>query len=325
MQADVDHVLAQTRVLWTDAGADPADAQVIRRRARNGALVEILPTAHVDRPTWESLRPEHRLAVRSVAGFRRRARRGHALSHLSAAVMYGWAIDGDYPDRVQLAHPGPERSATRTFVVHAGPADLMADRALYERHGVKVTTRARTVADLAASLPFRHGVAITDAALREGVARVDIAEEIERFARRGAPRARRVLDFADGRSANVGESAMRVLFDELRLPAPELQREFRRGGRRAFVDFWFADAGVIVEFDGRGKYTIDGRDPRDSVLAEKDREDWLREFDDVRGFVRIGWRDRRATDVVAAKLGRRGVVPVRSRKRSSLAAEDRER
>ncbi len=68
-------------------------------------------------------------------------------------------------------------------------------------------------------------------------------------------RAERALDLADGRSGSPGRVVARVALDEVGAPTPVLQHEFRDdSGTIGFVDFWFPDQGVVLEFDGRVKY-----------------------------------------------------------------------
>ena len=80
---------------------------------------------------------------------------------------------------------------------------------------------------------------------------------------------------------------------ELGAPVPVLQQGFVVGGRRVRVDFWFAEQGVVLEFDGHEKYAgqrlLRGRAPADVVVDEKQREDALRRLPEVRGFVRCRW------------------------------------
>ncbi|WNY32902.1 hypothetical protein Q9Q99_11385 [Curtobacterium flaccumfaciens] len=94
----------------------------------------------------------------------------------------------------------------------------------------------------------------------------------------------------------------RVTARDLGGPAPELQREFETPLGRFRTDFWWPDAGVIGEFDGRLKYD----DPR-ALWDEKNREDALRRDPEVRGFAR--WTMREAADAraLAAVLSAAGL------------------
>ncbi|MFW6091864.1 MAG: hypothetical protein ACODAF_08265, partial [Actinomycetota bacterium] len=100
----------------------------------------------------------------------------------------------------------------------------------------------------------------------------------------GARSAGRVVEFADGRSASVGESRCRVLLEQAGLPRPELQVPIydpRTGGLVGITDFYFAEQRTIGEFDGKQKYTGDiagDEDPGEIVWREKKREDRLRDL-----------------------------------------------
>jgi hypothetical protein len=140
------------------------------------------------------------------------------------------------------------------------------------------------------------GIALMDAALRR-VAWVDRGArynvvEAERFVRqvtarlprggRGVRRARHVLTLGDGRAQLPGESISRLYLLRLGFASPRLQVAVPAPhGRRYFVDFGLDDADVWGEFDGRAKYVdaglrAGGVDIESVVLAEKEREDWIR-------------------------------------------------
>lgn len=121
-----------------------------------------------------------------------------------------------------------------------------------------MTTVARTVVDLARTLPFGEGVVVADSALFRGLAiPLDLwatAEECRPTW--GGARADRVVKFADALAESPLESLARALFDEAHLPAPELQAPIYDGeqfiGR---ADFLWRRHKLIVEVDGGAKYT----------------------------------------------------------------------
>lgn len=101
----------------------------------------------------------------------------------------------------------------------------------------------------------------------------------------------RALAFATARSDSVRESQSRVVLERMGFPAPILQRSFSLpGGCHAETDFYFPEQDHIGEFDGLGKYLDPalngGKDPKQILIEEKDREDALRR--QVAGFSR--WR-----------------------------------
>jgi hypothetical protein len=161
-----------------------------------------------------------------------------------------------------------------------------------ELHGCPVTSLARTVVDLARSLPAEQAVAAGDAALRSGLPATAVAEVLG--ACRGWPGvgpARRVVALLDGRSESAGESASRVRMHEAGLPAPVLQLAVvdERGRFVGRADFGWLEQRVLGEFDGRVKYgrlVPPGQSVEEVVYREKLREDAFRD---------LGWRVARWT------------------------------
>ncbi len=93
-----------------------------------------------------------------------------------------------------------------------------------------------------------------------------------------------IASYADGLSENGGESRFRAFFIAYGFPVPELQVEFRDplDPSQVFrVDyFWQLEDGtcVIGELDGKGKYTLQSGEVRESVdpfVAERQRESHL--------------------------------------------------
>lgn len=132
-----------------------------------------------------------------------------------------------------------------------------------------------------------------DAALHRGLMSPGELEEaialMRSFAGIGPVRA--ALGIADARIESPGESRTHFLLHHLGLPV-ELQVLIRDGSFAARVDFEVVGLPVIVEFDGRVKYS----DPQ-VLYDEKTREDRLRELGYE--FVRLTWAD--LADPVGAK------------------------
>ncbi|MBD8042998.1 hypothetical protein H9638_04145 [Arthrobacter sp. Sa2BUA2] len=166
--------------------------------------------------------------------------------------------------------------------------------------GVRLTSRAQTVLDMAAYLPFERAVPAMDRVLRPDPVLGFLALTKERLWKLadGLPdltkqnRAKRVIDFADRRSESPGESYSRAMLHRHGFPVPELQHEFVTPAGRFRTDFFWKDQGLVGEFDGAGKY---GRGPAaeapswDTLLQEKQREDAIRATGV--GFVRWSWAD----------------------------------
>ena len=157
--------------------------------------------------------------------------------------------------------------------------------------------------------------AMTDQALHRGLTTRDRLAAVAdaKSGHPGAGRARRLFEFADGRSESVGESITRVQLRQLGLPPPDLQHEVVGADGRvvARADFCFVELGVVVEFDGRVKYERllrPGESSADVVYREKRREDAIRALG--LGVVRLVWRDHSADatvlDQCAAAFARQG-------------------
>ncbi|SNV15816.1 Uncharacterised protein [Rhodococcus rhodochrous] len=278
-----------TNTSLTVAGLSDTD---IRTAVRTGALVRVGRGCYLHRCDVDALGPVgvHRVRARHVG-----ATLGpeEALSHTSAAALHGLEL-WDVPlDLVHISRPATRRGRV-TSQIHVHPTEL-GDVAVVD--GVSVTSVARTVVDLARTLPKEQAVIAGDSALRlhPGMREQVSRELVDARTRHGLARARTVVPFLDGRSESAGESLSRLRIAEAGLPRPILQYEIVGGnGRRYRVDF-FWENGVVGEFDGRIKYS----DPRD-VFDEKLRQDAIRDA----GYevVRWTWAELERFDVVAERL-----------------------
>ncbi|MGQ0574425.1 MAG: type IV toxin-antitoxin system AbiEi family antitoxin domain-containing protein [Pseudonocardia sp.] len=267
----MDHGVQWRRDLLA-AGVTPDE---LRRSVRVGKLVALRRGAYVDAAGMpDEPVARHALQVRAAV---RHLDQGAVVSHVSAAAVHGIAIWNVALTRVHVTRnrrTGARR--TRSLDVHAAPLDPDEIIAV---DGVASTSVARTVVDLARTLPFEQAVVIADSALRRGLVRpAQLRAAVDRALRRpGNPQARRVVAFADGRSDNPGESRSRIAIHRAGLPAPQLQ--WRVPGLRVDADFAWPELGTIGEFDGKVKYgrlLRPGQEPGDVVFAEKVREDAIR-------------------------------------------------
>lgn len=139
--------------------------------------------------------------------------------------------------------------------------------------GIAVTTVLQTLVDIARDCPLAFSVAVLDAAVRSSVVTID---EMRSFSeahpvRTGARRIVKVLENVDARRESVAESICAVRFVEHSIPGFEPQDDIRdRDGKHlGRTDFANRRAKVIAEFDGAGKYHLDGADPQ--VTFERER------------------------------------------------------
>lgn len=301
-----------------DAGRSGA---TLRRRAAGDGpdrLVRVGPNAFVRGSDWDAAGPRQRYVTRVFARLGRRSAAA-AGSHVSAVAAHGLPWLHPWPDAVHVTVPKSQyRSGSASLKLHTrpfGPDDVV------DHAGVRFTSVARTVADVALLGDLRTAVVVADAALRRGVPRQRLVRAVGGTAHdRGRATASLVLDLADGRSGSPAESLTRVVFRELGLPAPVLQQTFVVDGLRYDVDFWFPEQGVIVEVDGRAKYTQDryrnGRSATEVFIDEKRRHERLLTVPGVRWIIRLEWRDLWDLDQLARRLRAAGlpctVRPVRS-------------
>jgi hypothetical protein len=131
------------------------------------------------------------------------------------------------------------------------------------RRGIRLTSVARTVVDLARTSSFQSGVVVADSALRSTqTSKAELQSVVTDCARwPGIRQAKQVVEFSDGRSESVLESISRVAFSDQGLPAPELQVWI--GGEDQGVigraDFLWRRYRTIAEADGALKYKDTGR------------------------------------------------------------------
>ncbi|HEX6450742.1 MAG TPA: hypothetical protein VF060_14925 [Trebonia sp.] len=207
-------------------------------------------------------------------------------SHESAARIHG----------LDLLNAPPEERVTLTRLPRSATGHLRGTRfvaAMFGREDitkcfvvVPVTTAARTVVDLARTLPFMDGVVVADSALRlRMVTKAELTAVVDRCAQwRGAERARRVVEFGDGLAESVLESCARVVFDRNGLEPPELQVHFDTAGGEYRSDFYWRKYWTIAEADGLQKYA-----DKAMALNQLRRDQFLRETG--RHVVHFTWRE----------------------------------
>ena len=216
--------------------------------------------------------------------------RAHALKVLAATATVGGNAVASFQSAALLHHLSlltspPAGTVTLTLAKkwnRAKPADVVFHASELPRehvtklYNLRVTTVARTVADLARTLPFMDAVVVADSALSQE--KTTTPELLLALAQSkgwpGVRQARRALEFADERAESPLESAARVVFAEAGLEPPELQVTIH-GERAQFaarVDFLWRAQQVIAEADGLVKYN-----DRNDLLDERERDHQLRE------------------------------------------------
>ncbi|KRF12929.1 DUF559 domain-containing protein [Nocardioides sp. Soil796] len=147
------------------------------------------------------------------------ARVNGVVSHLSAALHWGWPVKLP-PEKPMVTVPrGRNLTLPRRHNLAVHYADLTPGEV---RNGV--TSPLRTVIDCARVLPFDAALAVADSALRSGrISHDQLIAAAEAAPRSGRPAALKVARFADARAANPFESVLRAITIEMGLRlAPQL-------------------------------------------------------------------------------------------------------
>lgn len=260
---------------------DNAELMWLRRHVGTDDIAE--PESHLFcfQHEWDALTPPERArwTIKGLAEFHP----DWAFWGYDAALIWGLEVPNDLLGPRYLVKTG----CSVALSMGCRLLRPQAAGALEQVDGVRVTSFWRTVEDCLLRAPFSYGLAIADSALRaKGMSRDDLCERLQADCegRRGYRRAQVIVSHADGLSENGGESRFRAFFIAYGFPVPELQVEFRDplDSSQVFrVDyFWRLEDGtcVIGELDGKGKYTLqngEGRESVDPFVAERQRESHL--------------------------------------------------
>lgn len=310
--------LVRSRSSLCDAGL--TDRQ-IRTAVESGDLLRLHRGAYASAEEWAQLWPEGRhllkvLAVRSAS-----PGSGPVFTHASAAVLWGLPLHGVGDLPVQVLVDGARHSRITAGVVRRDMR--VAEGDIVRIDGIRVTSPNRTVFDVARSMREETGVACADAALRRAsvigqTMDADAAaawhENVMSLALpglRGVRRARRVIEFADGRAQLPGESVSRLQLDRLGYSNVGLQVPVTgSAGDSYWLDFAFRRSRAFGEFDGAEKYTDAalraGATEADVVLREKRREDDIRGVTGWR-FARWGYEHIGSPDALGSRLAAFGI------------------
>lgn len=263
-----------------DLAADGFTYPEMARMARSGQLERIRRGAYV-LPSDDERQAgmAHRLLIEATVG---QSCPDAVVSHQSAAVLHGLPIWTNTLKRVHLTRGrgrgGKIRSYVHLHVTRLEPEDIVLI------DGIPATSLARTVVDVARSMPMMRAVPIGDAALRVGLTPAQLEPVLGRARGLvGVGQARRSVAFLDGRSESVGESMSRVVFHDHGVPAPTLQYDVfdERGNLVGRSDFCWEEQRTLGEFDGMVKYgrlLKPGESASDVVVREKLREDLMRDL-----------------------------------------------
>jgi hypothetical protein len=241
-------------------------------------MVAVVGAADAACDEREAARRRHVLRAAAAAV----KRTGHSVAAGSAAVLHGLPVRS-LPELPELC-TATGRSFGRLEAARIRYAAL-DQRERDSWFGIPVMTCARTVVEVARFDP-EGGLMAADAALHEHLL---IAADLDAALDRacglsGVRHARRVLSLAHPRIESPLESLTHLRLHEAGFPSPELQYAIvGANGKRYRADFAWPHVRLIVEADGREKYSAD------ELWTEKDREIALHRA----GWrvVRIRWKD----------------------------------
>lgn len=211
------------------------------------------------------------------------------LAGVSRPEMMVGLRTGSLPLHEVSAEPGPRMGVRGPVRFRAEPLEL-------------------ALIDAASRMPFDQAVMALDWA--KAKRSLDLDPWLKYLSNgRMQRRWQRAWEFATPLSESPGESRSRALIEELGFARPALQTSITTDRGRFRVDFCWPEDGVVGEFDGRVKYfdeaTLNGRDPKEVLFQEKQREDALRR--EGWTVVRWSWADLNDTARLVSSLRRAGV------------------
>lgn len=319
MRVSEARTLLQSRA---DVEARGRNARAITSALGDGSLIRVHRGWYVEGDAWRTQHAEGRHLLRVVAVHDLRTTGKAVPSHVSAGALHELPFFRHEPRRVHLSGASTDGHVRASNPVVARHEVAVPESAIAVVDGIPCTNLARTVADIVRVLPLETALAAADAALRriawEGTHRVydeeadaafreEVREHMERHRRaRGVRQGRQVLELADGRAESPGESVSRLYLRDLGFRMLRLQVPVPApNGRFYYPDFGLDDVPAWGEFDGVGKYQElarqQGMTVEQVILAEKQREDWIRGTTD-RPFARWGMEHIRSALTLRQRL-----------------------
>ncbi|PFG27687.1 Uncharacterised protein [Corynebacterium renale] len=237
--------------------------------------------------TWMQNRPPWVVAKEQVHAIGKATPRA-VVSGISAALWLDLHVL-ETPKKVELTLPGdsgfPPRTSWPPEVTYR--AGYLPAGEMQVSRGIRTTTMPRTIFDIARYQGMMAAVVTLDHAYRNRwVNRRTLLLYTEtKKGRKGSVAFRETIALADGSSESPGESVLRVQLRQSKDPAIKtVEPQARIGTYR--VDL-LVNGHVVVEFDGKHKYGVDGQDAGQQIIAEKQRHNDL----ERRGYrvVRVTW------------------------------------
>lgn len=248
--------------------------KTIRHLINSGELHKIRTGVYCSATLWHEAYPSVRAVGEISAWFQRSPH--SVFSHQSAALLHGLPLL-TLPEKVHIYSPSSARGSAHGVVKHPRTA------AEYELHqwGMRLTSPEQTIVDCARALPLRESLPLADAYLRRRPeAYPELKEALNTARGWGATSAQEVAATMSCSADSIGETQLRLILLSEKLPPFSEQYEIIVAGRRFFADFAFPELKIVVEFDGRIKYT-EYAPTQEVLIAEREREKML---------TNAGWR-----------------------------------
>jgi very-short-patch-repair endonuclease/predicted transcriptional regulator of viral defense system len=190
---------------------------------------------------------------------------GGTISHYPAAVLWDWRPPREEPIHLTLPSGAHNRAG---IVVHRAS---LHPRDITRRHGIPVTSAARTILDLAATEPTAElERALNEAGLQRRVSPHSLNEQFSRYPRhRGTAALKRLLESEPHLTRSDAEVIVRDLIRTAGLPQPEAN--VRVEGFE--VDLVWRAQRLVVEIDSWAFHSMrrsfEGDRRRDQLLVGK--------------------------------------------------------
>lgn len=252
--------------------------KVLIAALRRGVVTRLCRGAYAAPGPWT--KGEHRRLLALAA---LRVYEDGVLSGATAVAAHGIALFEVPVVRADIARPVAREALTEHLRVR--PLRHKVDQSDWG----PATELPSALVQLTVDHGIPSGVASIDEALHAGATTLDALDEAyERMISwPHSSRVRCALAWSDARSESVGESVTRVILlgagFEVLSQVPISDRD---GVVIARVDLGIKDTNVLIEFDGKVKYTDGGPD---ALFREKQREDRIRALGYV--VVRVTWAD----------------------------------
>jgi len=170
------------------------------------------------------------------------------LSHRSAAALWGFVDWDDRRPEVTVAGRGTRGHGS----IRTHRTECLLAKDVRHHDGIRVTSPARTLLDLAGQLPYpalrgavREGLSLRLLSVR------DLAEILERLGgRRGSAKLARIVSSGPAPTRSVLEDVVLDLIRRGGLAQPDVNVPLAFDGRRVIPDFRWPKQHLIVEADG---------------------------------------------------------------------------